>query len=251
MLRDTLEQGNNKSTRQKTCRATQTDVTSSSPLKQWFTHVRDKTCEGTLRVSRPRGTTQAPSLRTKLGPISMTFKTSSSLQHHFVVSHLTLGIWNSLDRYSGLTVWSSRETKRKTGQNAPDSETCSPIHRNPGQTRQTAKQPLRTRFCNLQSDTSRFWANTCNNVTAHQILQLAVRFIALQGKHVSEQREVTVYKILQLTVRFIEILGNTCFNRKRERSENSKVCKTSIWCFPRHRAVKFHDPSHWLRTSLS
>ena len=41
------------------------------------------------------------------------------------------------------------------------------------------------RFCNLQSDTSRFL-----------------------GKHVSEQREITVHQILQLTVRLIEIPGN-------------------------------------------
>ena len=45
---------------------------------------------------------------------------TTSAQHHFVVSNLTLGIWNSLDRYSGMTAWATREATRKTGENAPD-----------------------------------------------------------------------------------------------------------------------------------
>ena len=58
--------------------------------------------------------------------------TSVSPQHHFVVSHLTRGIWNSHDRFSGLTAWTTRESTRKTGKNC-------------------------TRFCNLQSGSSRSW----------------------------------------------------------------------------------------------
>ena len=81
-----------------------------------------------------------------------------------------------------------------------NSATCSPIHRGLGQ---------RPR----------------DEVTAHQILQLAVRFIANQDKHVSEHREVTENQKLQLAAGFIEVLDNTCLNRERgQNKQESIIC---------------------------